>query len=456
MLAGNTSNRNFELMAILKYFRRLAMTQSSGVTTESFRKNHEPIRSHSQVKCQPTMTAFLLVFACGGIVHAQGSSVVCRDGEGAYETAFASGMNMHVRAVRNDELAKRACEAMFTWNGTGRLVISSEASVIDIDALGVDFGMDAPVAAFQVKKSKTDCCVEYQLYSMQEPPRLIRTITGGDYFRSADTDLDGRAEIWTDDAASVDGFESMSANQLDFAPPMVLRFENKKLVDVGSEFQSYFDDKIKEERSGIDSQQLDEFRKSDGRLAPDSLALSDRYRLQKVKIKVLEIVWCYLYSGREQDAWKSLAEFWPPADIDRIRSAILNARSHGIRTQLDGDPTEFPNGSKKHAHVYDAGTRYIAYEGEKDTKLAVVPPVPILMERPSPMGTSGHSLTNSEVQLDLVINCAGKVRSASPEEGAQWFDAALLVAAETWKFIPALRAGHPVASRIHYTVSLRR
>jgi len=427
----------------------------------------ERFRIQGPAKGPVIVIAFLLVFVCGGIVHAQGSSVVCRDGEGAYEADLPSGVKMQVGAAREGELAKRACEAVFTWNRTGRLVISPEASVVDVDALGVDFGMGAPVVAFQVKKAKADCCVEYQIFSMQEPPRLIRTITGGDFFRSADTDLDGRAEIWTDDAAAVNGFENLSESQLDFAPPTVLRFENKKLLDVGSEFQSYFDGKITEERAGINSQDLDEFRKSDGRLAPDTLPLSDRYRLQKVKIKVLEIVWCYLYSGREQEAWQSLAELWPSADVDRIRSAILNTRFRGIHAQVDGDSIRIPNIKKKHTKIYDLSTLFTTpdgkihtsrplWDGQMDSSLSMVPPVPIQIERPSPMGVENYRLPNSEVQLDLVIDCAGKVRSASPVENAQWFDADLLVAAEKWKFVPALRAGHPVASRIHYTVSLRR
>jgi hypothetical protein len=53
-----------------------------------------------------------------------------------------------------------------------------------------------------------------------------------------------------------------------------------------------------------------------------------------VKAKVLEIVWAYVYSGREQQAWRSLTEMWPVTDADRIPTAILNAR--GLRYEYPG------------------------------------------------------------------------------------------------------------------------
>jgi hypothetical protein len=52
-------------------------------------------------------------------------------------------------------------------------------------------------------------------------------------------------------------------------------------------------------------------------------------RLRKVKIQVLEIVWAYLYSGREKEAWRALADMWPIADVERIRSEIIAARAPG-------------------------------------------------------------------------------------------------------------------------------
>jgi len=82
-----------------------------------------------------------------------------------------------------------------------------------------------------------------------------------------------------------------------------------------------------------------------------------------VKAKVLEIVWSYLYSGREQEAWRSLADMWPALDVDRIRAAILNARARGIRAQVDGVSTAIPSGREIHAKIFDATTIVAATPG---------------------------------------------------------------------------------------------
>src|SRR6202790_556817 len=152
-----------------------------------------------------------------------------------------------------------------------------------------------------LKQTKNECCMEYKIFSLRAPPVLLRNITGGEFFSAADTDLDGRVEIWTDDAASVQGFENLRLSDLDFAPPVVLRFERGRLLDASSEFQPYFDQKIAEERAKLTPQDLADFKSSDGRLAATAaVPAAQILRLRSVKVKVLEIVWSFLYSRREQ------------------------------------------------------------------------------------------------------------------------------------------------------------
>ena len=121
---------------------------------------------------------------------------------------------------------------------------------------------------------------------------------------------------------------------MDFAPPVVLRFTRGKLLDVSTEFQSYYDDKIAKLRADLNPQDLRDFKSSDGRLpAPVPFTVEAQHRraqLERVKIKILEIVWSYLYSGREEAAWNALAEFGPAEDADRVRAA-------NAPRALDGD-----------------------------------------------------------------------------------------------------------------------
>jgi hypothetical protein len=333
------------------------------------------------------------------------------------------------------------------------LLVATGASQLDLDAFGVDLGDGVPVAAFQIKKSDADCCVDYGIYSLQKPPRLLRTITGGGFFSASDIDLDGNVEIWTDDAAAVDGFDKLTLAELDSAPTVVLRFAHGQLRDVSAEFQSHFDNEIARIRAGIHPQDLEDFKNSDGTLAAtSSLASAERlHRLRMVKIKVLEMVWAYLYSGREQDAWRSLAEMWPSPDVDRIHVALVNARAHGIHGQAEVTSTGPPQGKKKHAHVFDAVSR-----SGPGSKLEVVPPQAILLQLPPVSEIPQQGPLEPELFLDLVIDAAGKVRSAAPTEKLKSVVPDPIASALTWKFIPAFKDGRAVASRLRIAVSPRR
>jgi hypothetical protein len=384
---------------------------------------------------------------CSGQTH----NIVCSDGYGKFGAKFASGVTVSVGAAKKSQLARRVCEARLSWDRED-LVVEPEASQVDIDVLGLDLGLGTPVVAFQMKKSNTDWRMAYQIYSLQKPPRLLRTIAGGDFFSAADTDLDGRVEIWTGDAQAVDGFENLCLGEFDFAPTIVLRFEDRRLMDVSPEFRAHFDNQIADVRAHLDSQELSDFKNSDGQLyAMSPLPAEQFHRLRIAKIKVLEIVWAYLYSGREQDAWHALAEMWPSADLDRIRASVLNARAHGVRGQIDGaSPGTSRFHLKKFAYIYE--TVGNAGGDSSDTSAvsltADTKPQPILLRRPPPPGIQ-DAVPKSEESVDLVIDAAGKVRSAKTV-GAD--DQELISAAEGWKFIPAFKDSRAVASRLRLAV----
>ena len=250
-------------------------------------------------------TLFCLV---SSFCSSQTYKVVCSNAYyGKFEVKFNTGVSVSVGPAANGGFFKRVCEARLRWDKQSLVV--AEAWQIDIDALGADLGLgvhdskgkaDAkddrnqskgePVVAFQVKKSDADPSMTYQIYSLEKPPRLLRTITGGDFFSAADTDLDGRIEIWTGDARAVDGFENLALSELDFAPTLLLRFEHHRLMDVSSQFRSHFDRQIENVRARLDSQKLRDFKNSDGKLsAPSPLPVEQLLRLRTAKIKVLKI-----------------------------------------------------------------------------------------------------------------------------------------------------------------------
>lgn len=407
-------------------------------------------------------------FFCAASIlcHGQAHPATCHDGSGKYQEKFSTGVAVSVGAVRNGQLSARACGARLTWNDQELLAIP-DAWEVDVDLLGADVGLDTPVVAFNIKKSDIDAQSVYQLYSLKKPPQLLRTITGGTSYSASDTDMDGLVEIWTDDARAVDGFERISLASLDFAPTVVLRFEDRQLLDVSSQFPSRYDSQIAEVRAHLDAQELSDFRNSTGNLSMNIVLPGDQlHRLMRTKIKVLEIVWSYLYSGREQQAWQELAGMWPAADTDRIRAAILDARTRGILKETDGvslRPSRWVLKKRSPSFVFDEANespqepvdtgigRLVNAQGlghHTDNPTADTRPKSILIRR-QPPSSGQEALPKSGELVDLVIDVAGKVHSAK-SAGSTSKD--LLDDAAGWNFIPAYKNGHPVASRLRLQV----
>ena len=378
---------------------------------------------------------------------------------------------MTVAATKEHGLAEHSCEAELV-SGNSSLTVVKGASQVDVDVMGADLGLGVPVVAFQVKKSAFDADMTYKIYSLQGHPQLLRTITGGDFYRAADTDMDGRVEIWTHDAGAASGFEGVPFGDFDFPPTVVLLFEDRRLMDVSREFQSEFDRQITQVRAQLASRQLAEFKRSDGKLERILPAeMSELRDLMMAKIGVLEIVWAYLYSGREQEAWRALAEMWPAADFDRIRTSIAGAQASGIRSEVDGvEPPDRTARKKRHVEVFNLAeqtktvgstpTTIGSFQNSEKTDanssplVDVAAPQSILLYVPRPQEVE-NGVSRTGVEVDLVIDGAGKINSVKLVNKADNgpIGDSVLAASAGWKFIPAIRHGKAVASRILLTVS---
>jgi hypothetical protein len=383
--------------------------------------------------------------------------VTCQDGSGEYSTRFWTGVSVIVGPLRKGSFAERACVAKLVWNGQ-EISVASDAGQVGIDVLGADLGFGKPVVAFQIDDSGAGSNRTYKVYSLAKHPQLLYTLKGADSYRAADTDLDGRVEIWTDDAVAVDGFERVPGADLDFPPTVVLGFEKGRPVDVGSEFLSYYDAQIAKLRAQASERDLAEFKQSDGGLSARTVQSGgELHRLTRTKISVLEIVWAYLYSGREQEAWLALDAMWPAQDLERIRTSISNVHQNGILHNVDRSRRS-PS-RKGHEKIYDAMdtsvvvSAYSPYNrngGAPDTsqpESPIVQPKSILLRRPLPSPDGNVPPANEAIEL--VVDAAGKVRSAKVLNGV---DEPLVQASAGWQFIPAFRDGSPVACRFRLSI----
>jgi hypothetical protein len=386
--------------------------------------------------------------------------LLCEDGNGSFRTHFQTGVSIKVGAAQLGGLASRACSAQLSWGENDDLVVVPSAAQVDLDVAGVGMGIGEPVAAFVVRKDDDDSRAIYALYSVKKPASLLWTLTGGDNYSARDADFDGRISIWTGDAAAISGFDQLTYADFDFAPTVVLAFVHKRLVDVSAEYPKQYDQQIAEVRAQLTPEALAAFRNSDGKLLNGSLPPVELVRLQKAKVKVLEIAWLYLNSGRQDQAWAELTHDWPAADLQRVESLIEAARRKGIdaqvrevespghgrhRQRLETYVVE-PPGRKSNlalqSEMYSHGMNRGMDPTSGPMNLTDTQPQAILMQR--------GKLQLNEEDIYLVLDEVGKVQSASMTGPNP--DRELLEASKGWRFVPAYKDGHPVACRYRMEV----
>lgn len=392
----------------------------------------------------------LVVLACSASRGwAERQWLLCEDGEGRFEAQFRTGVTVLVEAAKSGGLASRRCSAELRWGETSLAVTPTDAQV-DVDVLGADLGLGGPAVAFVLRSADDEWRARYSIYSLEKPARPPRTITGGDNYSAEDADFDGRIAIWTGDGAAVEGFDQLRYADFDFAPTVVLAFRRGQLMDVGAEYPARYDKQIAQVRSTLDAQSLRDFKQSDGALLDGSTAPATLVRLRKTKVKVLEIVWSYLNSGRQERSWRELTEDWPASDVARVRAAIVEARGKGIDAQVEGveesgrrfhrgRPMIFEAGAKvaKQGDHYLPGLTSMSAPTDSDDQEELVVPQPIFLRR--------SKVQAEQEEIELVIDAAGKVQRATMAGGAK--DAEAIEAAKGWKFIPAFKSGQPVACR---------
>lgn len=372
---------------------------------------------------------------------AQTAEPLCRaEAIHGFSGTSRTGVAVRVGADKVQGFATHSCAAELRFDKK-TITVAERAAEVDLDMLDASLDESGPVAAFQIKQSDTSCCVTYRVYGLKRGPQLVSELSGGSHFVAKDVPLDGKIELWTDDAAAVNGFDGISLSQLDFVPTYVLRFYDGRWYNVSSEFVGFYDEEIAKLQAQIKPDALGEFLRSDGVLRVESIStvaeLSGLSSMRRTKIAVLEIVWAYLYSGRSQDAWRVLDEMWPASDRERVRNAILEVQQHGMAKQFSSQapPLETQIKEKK--------SKVLIYQ-LKDDHNRVAQPIFIRFSEPF----------RGSYSLQFVVDKAGKVHSVAGD-GVEP-PAEVLAAAARWKFIPAWHSGMSVASKVNLTVSLAK
>ena len=164
--------------------------------------------------------------------------------------------------------------------------------------------------------------------SLGEHARLLRTIENAYGFR-LQNDCGGKIRIWTSDGAFQDDpdLRGVYHNGL-FTPDVVLEMRDDRLLNATPDCREYFDREISSIRSHVSEQEFENFRAN---------RIADDFRKGQVKGYILKIAFCYLYTGREQQAKEFIDRIWPSNDSARLWQSIIKLRSEGVLRSVTQD-----------------------------------------------------------------------------------------------------------------------
>lgn len=219
------------------------------------------------------------------------------------------------------------CRAVLT-SPSGKKITIAEGWALRLDNIsGDDLSADGkPEIILDGYTGGLQCCYTYVVVSLAQNPRVLRAFH--DQFPvSFEKQADGTVLIHAPDGV----FDYFLVPHPDAViPQLLLQLEGNKLVDVSARFAQLYDKQIDQARSQLTPADLEKFRKS---------SYGDRLFTDQIPTvrQVLTVVLAYLYSGREQEAWETLHQLWPAADVMRVRSLILERRARGLLAEVAKD-----------------------------------------------------------------------------------------------------------------------
>jgi TonB family protein len=388
--------------------------------------------------------ALTVLLALASVPLAAKDSGGCEAGKGGFEKKLDGSMLRVAAALASD--VNSACH-LSVISSKGDEVFQADGRSIRVDLAGKDLNGDGVRdAAFQVDPGpKGSCCATYYVFSFGGIPRLLRRIEHGQFYSLEDRDGDKVYEIWGADLEAFQGFDGFLPSETIVVPTAVMRLEAEKLVDAGPQFQTNYDVLISRLQARLTTDGTQGFLASDGRLAGPGD--SGGTKLRETKAVVLGIVWDYLYSGREQDAWTTLSELWPAGDRDRIRTLIAQTRSRGILAQTDATAPVRAEG---------CGPPLIPPEAMGISLKGVTAPKAVNTPDPTYSPEAEKARLEGTVVLWVIVGADGCAHNIRVQRSlGKGLDERAIEAVRRWRFEPARRNGVPVEVQVNIEVNFR-
>ena len=227
--------------------------------------------------------------------------------------------NYEVKLVREPGTVNETrCQAYLVEHGGKRIQLLSDERISVYQGTGDDlFNSGNAALVLEGYSGGAHCCYTYQLVDLGEHPVILSPVQNQSPFSFFKDPASHQFRIMTSDG-EFDYFD----NQCHACTPMprvVLKVDASGLHDVSPQFAEQYDTEIAAARAKIAQKDVTKFQIAD---------------FNDARQVVLEIVFSYLYSGREQEAWHTLDEMWPAKDRQRIQSLIVQTRTKGLLSRL--------------------------------------------------------------------------------------------------------------------------
>ena len=239
-----------------------------------------------------------------------------------------------------DESRKNLCRAAIVGPGGKVLFEVSDSEAGLNPATGEDVNGDGqPDVVLETRAAAGKCCYGYYVLSLADPPGLLRSFSVSVPLTFEDRDGGGKVEI----SAAENAFDSIEGLSTTDSPhPLVIfRLKGTTLYYVSPAFWHEYEADIAQARGQISKSELNDMLMSE---MPDAKPASPDEHDPKaekylhIRGLVLQIALDYLYGGRGQQAWDTIADMWPENDRRRIRQVILKGRTEGVLREINRQP----------------------------------------------------------------------------------------------------------------------
>lgn len=238
-----------------------------------------------------------------------------------------------IKLVPSDQQSgdpEETCDAfLLNPDGSERL-LHEDASISILRGTGEDvFGNGHPGVILEGFSGGAHCCFTYIFADLGDTPLVLPEIENQTGFYVFKDPSSGRYRILTWDGA-FDYFDDF-CHACSPAPIVVLEAYGTGLRDVSGEYVADYDDVIADSKAKIEPEKLNLFAGSSG-LSKHDPAWGES---EEIRRAILEIVFAYLYSGRENTAWQALDQMWPETDRERIKMLIVTTKAKGILSEIN-------------------------------------------------------------------------------------------------------------------------